>query len=122
MFASLIFLMNTHIVIVFYFSLHLAMLTTFCVLSLLSGVYCVVTGETTVNIVVYVPRSYPYKNATIISAIEQEVKIEDSEFLHWFGKYCLVKKQLYVHYSSYMSVSLFAQKLSFHKIYCHVQC
>lgn len=69
-----------------FYSLHLAMLTTCCVLSLITGVYSLASGDTTVNIVVYVPKSYPYKNATVISAIQKEVKIPESEFLNWLGK------------------------------------
>lgn len=81
----------------FIFRLHLAVLTTFCVLSLISGVYCAVSsGETTVNIVVYVPKSYPYKNTTIISAINKDVKIRDSERMKWFGKWLNIVTNIYM--------------------------
>ena len=63
------------------------MLTTLCVLSVMSGVYCAVTGDkTTVNIVVYVPASFPYKNSTIYTAPGKIVKIQDSKGMKWFGK------------------------------------
>ncbi|XP_060585088.1 uncharacterized protein LOC132741026 [Ruditapes philippinarum] len=65
--------------------LHLMMLTTFCVLSVISGVYSAVTSDKTkVNIVVYVPASFPFKNSTIYTAPGKIVKVQDSKGMKWF--------------------------------------
>lgn len=64
------------------------MLTTVCVLSVISGVYCAATsGGTKVNIVIYVPPSFPYKNSTIYTAPGKIVKVQDSKGMNWFGGY-----------------------------------
>lgn len=65
--------------------LHLTLLSTVCVLSVISGVYCAISSDSTkVNIVVYVPASYPYKNSTIYSAPGKVVKVQDSKGMNWF--------------------------------------
>ncbi|XP_053403345.1 uncharacterized protein LOC123555179 isoform X2 [Mercenaria mercenaria] len=65
--------------------LHLTILTTMCVLSVMSGVYCAVTSDRTrVNIVVYVPAAFPYKNSTIFTAPGKVVKVQDSKGMEWF--------------------------------------
>ncbi|KAH3814736.1 uncharacterized protein LOC127833862 [Dreissena polymorpha] len=65
--------------------LHMMMLSVFCVLSIMSGVYCAsLTGETTVNIVVFVPKSYPYNNSTVICAKDKTLKVINAESVNWF--------------------------------------
>ncbi|KAH3814830.1 hypothetical protein DPMN_143343 [Dreissena polymorpha] len=52
----------------------------------MSGVYCAsLTGETTVNIVVFVPKSYPYDNSTVICAKDKTLKVINAESVNWFG-------------------------------------
>ncbi|KAL4219870.1 hypothetical protein ACF0H5_020281 [Mactra antiquata] len=65
--------------------LHLTIIMSVCVLSVISGVYSISTPEDiTVDIVVYVPPSYPYKNSTIYSAPGKHVKVKDSYGMKWF--------------------------------------
>ena len=73
---------------------HLAIVSSLCVLSILTGVYCAVSSETSVKIVIYVPSHYSYKNATIYSSLYKTVDlVEDRRGemggIKWFGKLLL---------------------------------
>ena len=73
---------------------HLAIISSLCVLSVLTGVYCTSTPETSVKIVVYIPHHLPYKNAVIYSSLYKTVDVinekdtgeKGTEKMKWFGK------------------------------------
>ena len=64
------------------------MLTTLTVLSVMSGVYCVTKSqETEVNIIIYVPPMFPYKNSTVYTGVGKTVNLHKYDQMKWLSKY-----------------------------------
>ena len=76
-----------------FFSRHIAIISSMCILGVLSGVYCLTPSEISVKIVVYAPPHISFKNATLYTSLHKTVDViqdkkgsRGSDKIKWFGK------------------------------------